>query len=1529
MADGKEMSLSGATPSGSRSTRPNIISGSSLAVGQNASVQGSVQGSALAIALSAASNSAVGRTRALSVSGPSRNRSMSLAQAQESAKEKQQKAKEAREDRKSRVDLTHRHLIECIAQMLGMEEVHIEDFILDNINSIDMIDDLFAKGGRHLLLMYYMETEPAGPESGKLISVAARQTKVMRIVIPNDDTNMPADGTCIFFFREKNEVPITMKNLGEEIRFGSFPIESGTEEFVGTILTGLHNYLKVVYNPVLRAWKTWGQLETNSPHIGEFLTNMSGLQSFLDAVQVNLNTRVVLQPNTELSQHLTTPKEVINASTNPELVEAAEELVMHWCKQMETVLVQSEQMRKEGDDTGPLAELEHWRHLTTKFNDMVEQIRSEAVQMVLQVLIQSKSKVFKTWRDIDVRVTDAANESRDNLKFLYSLEKFCRPLYVSDPAAMREAIPSLIGAIRLINAISRYYNTSERTTSLFVKVTNQMVNSCKSYITDDGENGVWDQEYKPLVEKLRVCITLYRDYQAFFHKTKKRIQTTPDEKPFEFSEMYIFGKFEVFCKRLEKIINILDTVERLNVLTKSRIEGIEVHGKKFTDIFNTIKKKTYDFLDPRKLDFDQDYQWFEAQIFELEKALQAFLDKSFSTVGSAADALRLMHRFELLNLEFLELTEKYSVIVDKFASEISATRKLYEATKDDPIISHNMPPVAGKIAWSRNLYRRMREIMEKLKTDHPDVLESPEAIQTIRQYNQMSKCLIRYEYLYHDAWMKSVDEVRNGLMAPVLVKHPKTKELIPNYDPLIPLTIREADCMRKMGLEIPVTANVLSFRKEKIFEALQGVQDILERTKRVTQAIPELFEPMLATLRHKVDKALQPGLIALTWTSLTLPDFFETVNKTIDELELMIKRLTDIKEQRIDKVLDVMAATLLVDLPESEPYTTTEFLQKLTTHSEKMSELLDFQSFKVENSVYELVDIFLQNSEVGDADPKPTRENWQEYMMLAAKRESEKEEQKRQSIAAGEDNLPSDLSLMNLDPKVEALYETCRDLYQYFNTKNSEALVRATKFSLDSIKKRVFLPTRSMIGPREDEENEPPAPTPPFLLTDIMLAIPNITLSPSMEDVQQVINKAGQMVLEVNRGIALWGQQRTFSQLKISTHQETEDETAEDGAEESHQEKTNDQSSSEQQSAPLPAAAKLKTYYRAVREHKDTGRMVMMLQTALSAVKSDINDVVQQYDVYSHLWEKDREEAVEEFKATEPSLQQYRAQIANFRQQREDVANMTKSHRVGPLQLSTEPLQLSLTVEIDAWTRAFASCLHDEYSIKLDEVTNFFDENSHQLAKPIKDLDDVRNAMQCLDVVRGRQIEIDMLLGPVEEAYALFSRFEIPIPKEEAEKVDGLRYVFDKLIQQSIAVQDYLSSVQDSKQEELIASIDKFKVDLADFNDQYEIAGPMEVGIPAQEASDRLALFQSRFDDLWHKFQVYMAGEHLFGLPESEYPSLHVTKKELNLLQKLYGLYNEVMKSVNGYYDTAWPDLDIEQIVTELTDFQVSIVRRE
>ena len=56
------------------------------------------------------------------------------------------------------------------------------------------------------------------------------------------------------------------------------------------------------------------------------------------------------------------------AGNNGDMVKHAEELLSVWHRQIEQVLTQSEQVRREADDVGPSAELMYWKSRMAEFN---------------------------------------------------------------------------------------------------------------------------------------------------------------------------------------------------------------------------------------------------------------------------------------------------------------------------------------------------------------------------------------------------------------------------------------------------------------------------------------------------------------------------------------------------------------------------------------------------------------------------------------------------------------------------------------------------------------------------------------------------------------------------------------------------------------------------------------------------------------------------------------------------------------------------------------------------------------------------------------------------------------------------------------------------------------------------------------------------------------------------------------------------------------------------------------------------------
>jgi dynein heavy chain len=101
-----------------------------------------------------------------------------------------------------------------------------------------------------------------------------------------------------------------------------------------------------------------------------------------------------------------------------------------------------------------------------------------------------------------VQVTDAANEAKDNVKYLATLEKSLEPLFAGSVQDITDAVPALLSNVRMMYTIARYYSTPENMSRLFTKITNQVVRKCKQQIMAPGK--LWDQDKRVLIANMKV-----------------------------------------------------------------------------------------------------------------------------------------------------------------------------------------------------------------------------------------------------------------------------------------------------------------------------------------------------------------------------------------------------------------------------------------------------------------------------------------------------------------------------------------------------------------------------------------------------------------------------------------------------------------------------------------------------------------------------------------------------------------------------------------------------------------------------------------------------------------------------------------------------------------------------------------------------------------------------------------------------------------------------------------------------------------
>ena len=91
-----------------------------------------------------------------------------------------------------------------------------------------------------------------------------------------------------------------------------------------------------------------------------------------------------------------------------------------------------------------------------------------------------------------------------------------------------------------------------------------MITNCKNRILDGKKSDdIWNREPAQLISVLESCIRLNKAYKDCYKETKDKVadmQRGSGHTPFDFTETQIFGKFDLLCRRVAKLIEIFTTI---------------------------------------------------------------------------------------------------------------------------------------------------------------------------------------------------------------------------------------------------------------------------------------------------------------------------------------------------------------------------------------------------------------------------------------------------------------------------------------------------------------------------------------------------------------------------------------------------------------------------------------------------------------------------------------------------------------------------------------------------------------------------------------------------------------------------------------------------------------------------------------------------------------------------------------------------------------------------------------------------------
>ena len=263
----------------------------------------------------------------------------------------------------------------------------------------------------------------AGSEEGALVFTAGSEEGIV--------------GKCIYFVR-----PQTVRAL-DLLKIGDGAVLCG--EISAAALHDLDACLSHVYRPLFESRESWGKAgdEQSKEFLGDMTRFLSEVKDSLKSIVGGLELR---KPDKQFDVEGGRVRR-----DDPELLAHYEELLAGWCERIEGYLDEAPENSTfdQGKDQGPMSELDYWRRRMQRLTNITEQIKTKECKLVvttLSAIAKNQSEqsrgpygLLRRWKQIDVNITEAANEAKDNEKYLRTLEKF---IEVRPPARGRRRVVS-------------------------------------------------------------------------------------------------------------------------------------------------------------------------------------------------------------------------------------------------------------------------------------------------------------------------------------------------------------------------------------------------------------------------------------------------------------------------------------------------------------------------------------------------------------------------------------------------------------------------------------------------------------------------------------------------------------------------------------------------------------------------------------------------------------------------------------------------------------------------------------------------------------------------------------------------------------------------------------------------------------------------------------------------------------------------------------------------------------------------------
>ncbi|XP_069776189.1 dynein axonemal heavy chain 2 isoform X3 [Narcine bancroftii] len=737
----------------------------------------------------------------------------------------------------------------------------------------------------------------------------------------------------LIYFIRKEKAEINQDNFTHVVQFGS--IRDGH-------LESLLRHMQGIYAPQFFENQLWpeGIKDNFSAHLHKFLASLTDARYKLDGYTV----LYIPQESLKLTPEM--------AAKDKELVKRLETAVVHWTRQIKDVLSAQEAI-DTGEILGPLEEIEFWRNRCEDLSGIGFQLDKPGVKHIQSILELSKSSYIGPFLKLAKLIQDGRGQARSNLSFLALLNVPCQELTTLEVKDIPPKLPHILNLVRVIWINSKFYNTRDRITALFRKLSNEIIHLCSKKISLDK---IFEGYTKSSKATLHDCMECCRAWKRHFMHAAS-VHSRFSDIPWVLDHTSIFAQVDAFIQRCRDLLEVCDCQEFFARWDEGKQTPLPCFGghrgpeitrglleveATFNKILQALKHSQSQILDVKNTHWHDDYSRFRSGIKDLEVMMQNLISSSFETVNTVQQGVELLDVFHHLSYrETIKRTidKKTVEVYILFNEELSRVNK--DLNRKTIHLLPQMPRYAGQAHWARTLRCRIERPMQFLTqaTFLPKIGLGDESMVL---YQSLEQSLDEFVRKVFTEWTVNVDrDSIKRLERPLMIRNNDDNgRLSVNFDMYLLELFDEIHYWERLLFEIPHYVMEIYQRREELRKLRESVllvvRDYNSILDELTKEQRNLFKDRIKFL----DKKISPGLSKLQWASRTLSSYFindcrmqaRQLQLTIDEYKASSLQIQQYAHQ--------MSELMLVHIDSQRIYCDKDFTEAQQSHQEQVQSKL-------------------------------------------------------------------------------------------------------------------------------------------------------------------------------------------------------------------------------------------------------------------------------------------------------------------------------------------------------------------------------------------------------------------------------------------------------------------------------------------------------------------------------------------------------------------------------------------------------------